>query len=140
MSLAKSLSINKSSPSPQEDPNWMDTISFTKLNLTPQELQDTMKQMMMLENDPKSVTSSIVANALEQVNVNTDKVPSMISNDNLSSFQEEVSEFYNVYGNPFYAIFLKFYSSWICVMPLLAFWTTPVALLRKKVTSTPKTL
>ena len=111
MSLAKSLSINKSSPSPQEDPNWMDTISFTKLNLTPQELQDTMKQMMMLENDPKSVTSSIVANALEQVNVNTDKVPSMISNDNLSSFQEEVSEFYNVYGNPFYAIFLKFYSS-----------------------------
>lgn len=50
-----------------------------------------MKQMIMLENDPKSVTTSIVANALEQVNVNTDKVSNMISNDNLTSFQDEVS-------------------------------------------------
>ena len=91
MSLKKSKSLSRPSPSPEEDPNWMDVISFTKLNLTPQEIQDTMKQMLMLENDPKSVTRSIVANALEQVNVNTDKVSNMISNDNLSSFQEEVS-------------------------------------------------
>ena len=59
--------------------------------MTPLELQDTMKQMLMLENDPNSVTKSIVANALEQVNVNTNKVSNMISNDNLTSFQEEVS-------------------------------------------------
>ena len=74
----------------------MDVMSFTKLNMTPQELQDTMKQMLMLENDPKSVTTSIVANALEQVNVNTDKVSHMISNDNLTSFQEEVSQYLNI--------------------------------------------
>lgn len=92
MSLTRSKSGRKSSPSLEEDPNWMDVISFTKLNMTPQELQDTMKQMLLLENDPKSVTSSIVASALEQVNVNTDKVPNMISNENLSSFQEEVSQ------------------------------------------------
>ena len=73
------------------DPNWIDVVSFTKLNMTPLELQDTMKQMLMLENDPNSVTKSIVANALEQVNVNTNKVSNMISNDNLTSFQEEVS-------------------------------------------------
>ena len=59
--------------------------------MTPLELQDTMKQMLMLENGPNSVTKSIVANALEQVNVNTNKVSNMISNDNLTSFQEEVS-------------------------------------------------
>ena len=69
----------------------MDMISFTKLNLTPQELQDTMKQMLLMETNPKSVTESIVASALEQVNVNTDKVSNMISNDNLASFQDEVS-------------------------------------------------
>ena len=72
----------------------MDVISFTKLNLTPQELQDTMKQMLLLENDPKAVTKSIVANALQQVNVNADKVSNIISNDNLASFQEEVNQFW----------------------------------------------
>ena len=96
MSLTKSRSQHsRSTPSPEVDPNWMEVISFTKLNMNPQELQDTMKQMMMLENDPKSVTTSIVANALEQVNVNTDKVSNMISNDNLTSFQDEVSHHLN---------------------------------------------
>ena len=84
-------SRSRSTISPDVDPNWIDVVSFTKLNMTPLELQDTMKQMIMLENDPKSVTKSIVANALEQVNVNTNKVSNMISNDNLTSFQEEVS-------------------------------------------------
>ena len=97
MSLTKSRSQHsRSTPSPDIDPNWMDVISFTKLDMTPQELQNTMKQMLMLENDPKSVTTSIVANALEQVNVNTDKVSNMISNDNLTSFQDEVSQHLNV--------------------------------------------
>ena len=95
MSVNKSKSMSRPSPSPVEDPNWMDVISFTKLNLTPQEMQETMKQMLMLENDPKSMTRSIVANALEQVNVNTDKVSNIISNENLSSFQEEVSTLNN---------------------------------------------
>ena len=91
MSITKPKSGRKStSPLPDGDPNWMDIISFTKLNMTPQELQDTMKQMLLLENDPKSMTTSIVANALEQVNVNTDKVSNMISNDNLTNFQDEV--------------------------------------------------
>lgn len=89
MSLVKSRS--KYSPSPEGDPNWIDEISFTKLDMTPQELQETMKQMLLLENDPKSMTTSIVASALEQVNVNTDKVSSMISSNNLTSFQDEVS-------------------------------------------------
>lgn len=130
MSLKKSRSVPRPSPSPEEDPNWMDVISFTKLNLTPQELQDTMKQMLMLENDPKSVTRSIVANALEQVNVNTDKVSNMISNENLSSFQEEVSILNITIACDGVLIC---YSLQACVMPLLASWTTPATLSRKKV-------
>jgi len=91
MSLSKSKSRPKSFSSPDEDLNWMDAVSFTKLNLTPQELQDTMKQILLIESNPKSVTESIVASALEQVNINTDKVSNIVSNDNLTSFQDEVS-------------------------------------------------
>jgi len=77
------------SESLKQGAHWLDTISFNKLNLTPDELQDTMKRVLLLQNDPKRVTKSIVVDALHQVN--SGKVTSLITPNNLASFQDEVS-------------------------------------------------
>ena len=115
-SLSRMPSLKKAScgsESLKQGAHWLDTISFNKLNLTPDELQDTMKRVLLLQNDPKRVTKSIVVDALHQVN--SGKVTSLITPNDLASFQDEVS---NTSSNHS----LTFYNSWsTCAMPLLDF-------------------
>lgn len=93
-SLSRMASLKKveknDSETLKQATHWMDTISFSKLNLTPEELQDTMKRVLLLENDPKRVTKSIVADALHQVN--SGKLTGLVTENNLASFQDEVSK------------------------------------------------
>ena len=111
MKVANSGSVNL-----KQGAHWLDTVSFSKLNLTPEELQDTMKQVLLLENDPKRATRSIVADALHQVN--SGKFTGNVSANNLASFQDEVSDIFQSFFN-----FNKlFYNSWkACAMLLLDF-------------------
>jgi len=84
---------NSGSEGLKQRAHWLDTISFNKLNLTPDELQDTMKRILLLQNDPKRVTKSIVADALHQVN--SGKFTGLITPNNLAGFQDEVSTISN---------------------------------------------